>query len=243
MNSLNWLAQQENLIAVRPRQPEDRRLTLTADQQNRIMILTLFIIPGLVFASGVYTWWRRSAKHARPDVHAHPRRRARGARRLHLLRRFEAAGGRRRRRAGDEGEGLHRRGRQDQRAAHHLPGRDVAAQEDRARLEDDRAGADRGRSARGDRRRAGAHQPRDRPRRRRERRRTSSSSAWPNPPITVEFKAEGGASGTLEAGQQERDAGRDLRAEERREARVPGVVVPGNAASTASRSTCATRRS
>ena len=46
MNSLNWLSQQENLIAVRPRQPEDRRLTLTADQQNRIMILTLFMIPG-----------------------------------------------------------------------------------------------------------------------------------------------------------------------------------------------------
>jgi ABC-type uncharacterized transport system involved in gliding motility auxiliary subunit len=59
MNSLNWLSQQENLIAVRPRQPEDRRLTLTADQQNRVMILSLFIIPGLVFATGVYTWWRR----------------------------------------------------------------------------------------------------------------------------------------------------------------------------------------
>ncbi len=59
MNSLNWLAQQENLIAIRPREPEDRRLTLTADQQQRIMLLSLFIIPGLVFASGVYTWWRR----------------------------------------------------------------------------------------------------------------------------------------------------------------------------------------
>jgi len=59
MNSLNWLAQQENLIAVRPRQPQDQRLTLTADQQNRIMILSLLIIPGLVFATGVYTWWRR----------------------------------------------------------------------------------------------------------------------------------------------------------------------------------------
>jgi ABC-type uncharacterized transport system involved in gliding motility auxiliary subunit len=59
MNSMNWLSQQENLIAVRPRQPEDRRLTLTADQQNRIMILVLFIIPGLVFASGVYSWWKR----------------------------------------------------------------------------------------------------------------------------------------------------------------------------------------
>jgi len=59
MNTMNWLSQQENLIAVRPRQPEDRRLTLTADQQNRIMILSLFIIPGLVFATGIYTWWKR----------------------------------------------------------------------------------------------------------------------------------------------------------------------------------------
>lgn len=59
MNTMNWLSQQENLIAVRPRQPEDRRLTLTADQQSRIMILVLFIIPGLVFATGVYTWWKR----------------------------------------------------------------------------------------------------------------------------------------------------------------------------------------
>ncbi len=59
VNTLNWLSQQENLIAVRPRQPEDRRLTMTADQQNRIMILMLFIIPGLVFASGIYTWWKR----------------------------------------------------------------------------------------------------------------------------------------------------------------------------------------
>jgi len=59
MNSINWLAQQENMISVRPRQPQDHRLTLTADQQNRIMILSIFIIPGLVFATGVYTWWRR----------------------------------------------------------------------------------------------------------------------------------------------------------------------------------------
>jgi ABC-type uncharacterized transport system involved in gliding motility auxiliary subunit len=59
LNAMNWLSQQENLIAVRPRQPEDRRLTLTADQQNRIMLLSLFIIPGLVFATGIFTWWKR----------------------------------------------------------------------------------------------------------------------------------------------------------------------------------------
>ena len=59
LNSVNWLAQQENLIAIRPREAQDRRLTLTADQQQRIMLLTIFVIPGLVLAGGVYTWWKR----------------------------------------------------------------------------------------------------------------------------------------------------------------------------------------
>jgi ABC-type uncharacterized transport system involved in gliding motility auxiliary subunit len=59
MNAINWLAQQENLIAIRPREPEDRRLTLTANAQQNIMLLSIFIIPGLIFASGVYNWWRR----------------------------------------------------------------------------------------------------------------------------------------------------------------------------------------
>lgn len=59
MNAVNWLAQQENMIAIRPREPEDRRITLNADQQQRIMLLSIFIIPGLVFASGIYTWWKR----------------------------------------------------------------------------------------------------------------------------------------------------------------------------------------
>ena len=59
LNAVNWLAQQENLIAIRPREAQDRRLTLTADQQQRIMLLTIFVIPGLVLAGGVYTWWKR----------------------------------------------------------------------------------------------------------------------------------------------------------------------------------------
>lgn len=59
MNTIGWLAQQENLIAIRPREPDDRRVTLTADQQMRITWLALLIIPGLIVSSGVYGWWRR----------------------------------------------------------------------------------------------------------------------------------------------------------------------------------------
>jgi ABC-type uncharacterized transport system involved in gliding motility auxiliary subunit len=59
LNTVNWLAQQENLISIRPRDPEDRRITLTADAQARITWLVLLIIPGLIIGTGVYTWWRR----------------------------------------------------------------------------------------------------------------------------------------------------------------------------------------
>lgn len=59
LNMVNWLAQQENLIAVRPHDPEDRRVTLTEDQTNRIIWITLLIIPGLLLANGVRVWWKR----------------------------------------------------------------------------------------------------------------------------------------------------------------------------------------
>ena len=59
LNAVNWLAQQEDLIAIRPKDPEDRRITLTADQERRIFYLTVLIVPGLVLFAGVQTWWRR----------------------------------------------------------------------------------------------------------------------------------------------------------------------------------------
>ncbi len=59
MNTINWLAQQENLISIRPHEADDRRLTLTAIQQRNLMLLSLLVIPVLIFGTGVYTWWRR----------------------------------------------------------------------------------------------------------------------------------------------------------------------------------------
>ena len=59
LNAINWLAEQENLISIRPREPEDRRITVTADQQFRIFAASIFLIPGVIVGAGVYTWWRR----------------------------------------------------------------------------------------------------------------------------------------------------------------------------------------
>ena len=59
VNTVNWLAQQENLIAIRPKEANDRRVTLTANQQTGVFWLSLLFIPAAVFGAGVYTWWRR----------------------------------------------------------------------------------------------------------------------------------------------------------------------------------------
>jgi ABC-type uncharacterized transport system involved in gliding motility auxiliary subunit len=59
MNIIGWLSQQENLISIRAKEPDDRRITLTQTQQTNILWLSLLIVPGFIFGSGVYTWWRR----------------------------------------------------------------------------------------------------------------------------------------------------------------------------------------
>jgi ABC-type uncharacterized transport system involved in gliding motility auxiliary subunit len=59
MNALGWLSQQENLISIRPKEAADRRITLTATQQNNIIWMSLLVVPMLVFGTGVYGWWRR----------------------------------------------------------------------------------------------------------------------------------------------------------------------------------------
>jgi ABC-type uncharacterized transport system involved in gliding motility auxiliary subunit len=59
MNTIGWLSQQENLISIRPKDADDRRITVTATQQANIMWLSLLIIPAAIFGTGVYTWWRR----------------------------------------------------------------------------------------------------------------------------------------------------------------------------------------
>ncbi len=59
MNSINWLAQDEDLISIRPKNPADRRVSMTEADQNQLFWITLVFMPLATIGSGVYIWWRR----------------------------------------------------------------------------------------------------------------------------------------------------------------------------------------
>jgi ABC-type uncharacterized transport system involved in gliding motility auxiliary subunit len=58
-NTVNWLAEDEDLISVRPRSPADRRVVLTQAEQNLLFWLVIVLLPGAVLAAGVWIWWKR----------------------------------------------------------------------------------------------------------------------------------------------------------------------------------------
>ena len=58
-NTINWLAQDENLISVRPKSPANRRVNLTTGQEAALHWLDIVFFPGAVILSGVYIWWKR----------------------------------------------------------------------------------------------------------------------------------------------------------------------------------------
>jgi ABC-type uncharacterized transport system involved in gliding motility auxiliary subunit len=59
VNAINWLASDEDLISIRPKDRDDRRITLTQAQFNWLRITSQILLPLLVIIGGVSVWWRR----------------------------------------------------------------------------------------------------------------------------------------------------------------------------------------
>jgi gliding motility-associatede transport system auxiliary component len=59
LNTVAWLAQDADLISIRPKEPDDQRMFLTRQQQQNISLLALLIVPGLFVVLGIASWWRR----------------------------------------------------------------------------------------------------------------------------------------------------------------------------------------
>lgn len=59
LNTMNWLSADEDLISIRPKEPEDRRLQLTVAQMRTVFYSSVVMLPLAVVAGGVIVWWRR----------------------------------------------------------------------------------------------------------------------------------------------------------------------------------------
>jgi len=59
MNSINWLASDEDLISIRPKTPEDQQLNISGQRMAMLFWLSIFVFPLTVVAFGMATWWKR----------------------------------------------------------------------------------------------------------------------------------------------------------------------------------------
>ena len=59
VNAINWLCSDEDLISIRPKAPEDRRITMTRGQLNMVRLVSQFVLPLIVIGGGIFVWWKR----------------------------------------------------------------------------------------------------------------------------------------------------------------------------------------
>lgn len=59
LNSVNWLAQQEAAIGIRPRDTQETSVLLSPGQQVLILVSAVALFPVLILFWGIGTWWSR----------------------------------------------------------------------------------------------------------------------------------------------------------------------------------------
>jgi ABC-type uncharacterized transport system involved in gliding motility auxiliary subunit len=59
LNAVGWLVGQGELVSIRSRSVRASRADLTPAQAARVFYLSVFIIPQLLIALGIWVWWRR----------------------------------------------------------------------------------------------------------------------------------------------------------------------------------------
>ena len=59
LNTVAWLAEDADLISIRPKEPENQALFLSRGVQQNVAWAALVLIPGFFVVAGVASWWRR----------------------------------------------------------------------------------------------------------------------------------------------------------------------------------------
>ena len=58
-NAMNWLSSDEDLISIRPKPQEDRKITMTRAQFGWVRLSSQFLLPAMLLLAGLSAWWRR----------------------------------------------------------------------------------------------------------------------------------------------------------------------------------------
>ena len=59
LNTISWLAEEENLISIRPKERKNTPIQMTQSWGYAIFIMGVVVFPGLIATIGIRTWWRR----------------------------------------------------------------------------------------------------------------------------------------------------------------------------------------
>ena len=59
LNAANWLAEEEQLIAIRPKERDTRNMFLSAAQSSLVLFSSALFVPLIVLGMGVFVWWNR----------------------------------------------------------------------------------------------------------------------------------------------------------------------------------------
>jgi ABC-type uncharacterized transport system involved in gliding motility auxiliary subunit len=54
---LNWLSSDEDLISIRPKDPESTPLNLSQSEMSRLFWLNVVLLPLAILAAGIRVWW------------------------------------------------------------------------------------------------------------------------------------------------------------------------------------------
>ena len=60
LNIVSWLAEEEDLISVRPKEPENRSLTMTMRQQKLTLFFLIILLPIVAVRMGIHIYMKRS---------------------------------------------------------------------------------------------------------------------------------------------------------------------------------------
>jgi len=59
VNTVKWLARDENFISIKTKSPSDRPLTMTESGGRTVAFVVMILFPGTVLFSGIFVWTRR----------------------------------------------------------------------------------------------------------------------------------------------------------------------------------------